>query len=188
MRKNILFLFLTTCFFISQQAYGLNPLYNTVEGVGSGVGSIVGGVTGGVTDGVYDGGDGIVDSEEGGVATGRCNAQPAECCPTICYRPYVYYTPQYYCTRRCEEYPTYYQKRHCRMVPQYYEKTCCRYVPQYYKTQHCRYVPQYYCTTECRMCKKYCLDRHCRYIPHYFYKKECEQPQCCPAEPQGCCQ
>jgi hypothetical protein len=179
MRKSILFLFLTTCLFVSQQGNALNlPL--------------VGNIGGQTETESYEGGEGldlaggfggeetIVGADLAAGGNCRANSEPAENLPTICYKPYRYYVPQYYCKKECVEVPVYTKRKCCRMVPQYYTEKRCKMVPQYYSVQRCKMVPQYYCVTDCKSCKKYYNKKCCKYIPRYFYKKECSQPACSP--------
>lgn len=100
-----------------------------------------------------------------------CTPQPTDCCPTVCYKPYCYYTPNYYYTCECEDVAIPCKKKCCRMVPKYYEQQCCKYEPKYYTQTYCKYEPEYYYEDDCKHCKQYHYDRHCNYEPHYYYKE-----------------
>ncbi len=112
-----------------------------------------------------------------------CVPEPTNCYPTICYKPYVYYTPKYHYTCECQQVAVPCKKKCCRMVPKYSEQTFCKYEPKYYTQQYCRYEPEYYCEDDCKYVNQYQYHRNCTYEPHYFYKQECgydNAPSCAP--------
>ncbi|MFA6916828.1 MAG: hypothetical protein WC222_10565 [Parachlamydiales bacterium] len=99
--------------------------------------------------------------------------QPAGDLPTVCYKPYRYYTPKYSYTCECDDVTVPCKKKCCRMVPKYYDQTYCKYEPKYYSQTYCKYEPEYYYEDDCRHVKQYHYDKHCSYEPHTYYQKEC---------------
>lgn len=120
----------------------------------------------------------------------NCNIDPSQEYrgngPCICWCPFVRYTPQYYCTTRCEQEAYTVCKQQCRYRTETYTKEHCRSVPEYYTQTHCRMVPQYYTVCETKYRKKVCQDQHVRYIPvNYMKKVESYQQGDAPADPCG---
>lgn len=110
--------------------------------------------------------------------------QPCGDLPTVCYKPYRYYTPKYNYTCECDDVEVPCQKKCCRMVPKYYEQTYCKYEPKYYTQTYCKYEPEYYYENDCKHVKQYHYEKHCSYEPHTYYQKECgptAAPSCAPA-------
>jgi len=163
MRKGIFYLSLVTCFFWAQNVAAQNcsscPMDNNDSGCCPAVEQSC-----------------CPDTSE----QMDCSPQPTNCYPTVCYKPYVYYTPKKHYQRQCCDVQVPCKKTCCRMVPQYYEQTHCKMVPQYYKTQHCKMVPEYYEVEDCKTCKQYYTTCSTSYEPHYFYKK------CCGYDNSGC--